>query len=48
VLSGQSIKQEKELIRNNKTAFVSESYTPIYDANDEIYKVLNIGMEIKK
>lgn len=46
VLSGQIVKQEKELFRNGKKIWVSESYTPIYDINDEMYKVLNMGNQI--
>ncbi len=48
VLQGEAINMQHTLIRSGKTFIVTESYTPIYNDMEEIYKILNIGVEIEK
>lgn len=47
VLSGKTVKSEKEIIRPIGNIYIQESYSPIYDENDQVYKVLNIGIEFE-
>jgi PAS domain S-box-containing protein len=48
VLNGKSVKKEKKIKRAVGEVIISESYSPIYDEHDEIYKVLNIGVELEE
>ena len=48
VINGKSISKQHEIIRNNNKLIISESYTPVYNTTDDIVKILNIGVEIKK
>jgi len=46
LMSGQSVNRQRTIIRSGNKIVMSESYTPIYNDMDEIYKILNIGVEI--
>jgi PAS domain S-box-containing protein len=47
VLSGIPAKRQLTIARAKGNISISESYTPIYDEMDDIYKVLNIGIEVQ-
>jgi methyl-accepting chemotaxis protein len=47
VMSGKTYRQEAYLKRSVGTVLITETYSPIFNENDEIYKVLNIAVEIK-
>ncbi|RLD46994.1 MAG: hypothetical protein DRI86_01605, partial [Bacteroidetes bacterium] len=47
ILNGESVHKHHSVFRSGKSYFISESYSPIYDEMDEIYKVLNLGVEIE-
>ena len=46
LMTGQSVSRQRTISRSGSEIVMSESYTPIYNDMDEIYKVLNIGVEI--
>lgn len=46
VMSGKTFKQKKEIVRNGKKFKITETYSPIFDENEEIFKVLNIAVII--
>ncbi len=46
MLSGESTKRQRSVKRVNGHIIISESYTPIFDDMDQIYKVLNIGVDV--
>jgi len=47
VMSGKTYRQEAYLNRSGGKILITETYSPIFNENDEIYKVLNIAVEIK-
>lgn len=48
VLDGNTAKRQRIITRANKSVLITESYTPIYDEMDQLFKVLNIGIEVEK
>jgi PAS domain S-box-containing protein len=44
---GETVKRQSTIKRAKGTIIITESYSPIYDEMDEIYKILNIGIEVK-
>jgi PAS domain S-box-containing protein len=46
ILEGESTSRQRKIKRGGKEFIISESYTPVYNEMDEIYKILNIGVEI--
>ncbi len=48
VLDGNTAKRQRYISRANKKILITESYTPIYDEMDQLFKVLNIGIEVEK
>ncbi len=48
VVNGDSVSRQRKIKRGTNEFIISESYTPIYNDMDEIYKVLNIGVEIRE
>ncbi len=46
LMSGKSFNRQRTITRSGNKVVISESYTPIYNDMDEIYKILNIGVEI--
>jgi len=47
VKSGETAKRQSTVKRAKGSVIITESYSPIYDDMDEIYKVLNIGIEVE-
>jgi len=47
VINGESVSKQHSVLRSGKSYIISESYTPVYNEMDEIYKVLNIGVELE-
>ena len=47
VISGESVSKQHTIFRTGKSYIISESYTPVYNEMDELYKVLNIGVELE-
>ncbi len=46
VLSGSIAKRQRSVVRGDKQILITESYTPIYDEMDQLFKILNIGIEV--
>ncbi len=47
VMNGETVKKQSVLNRTKGKTVITESYSPIFDDMNEIYKVLNIGIEVK-
>ncbi len=47
VMQGRTVKRQRNIMRNGKQLLITESYTPIYDEMDQLYKILNIGIEVE-
>jgi PAS domain-containing protein len=48
VIDGNTAKRQRYINRANTKILITESYTPIYDEMDQLFKVLNIGIEVEK
>jgi len=48
VINGESVSKQHTINRSGRNFIISESYTPIYNDMDEVYKILNIGVEIEE
>lgn len=48
VIDGDIAKRQRIITRANNSILITESYTPIYDEMDQLFKVLNIGIEVDK
>jgi PAS domain S-box-containing protein len=46
VLNGRPMKRQSIIERSKGKIVLTESYTPIFDDMDELYKILNIGIEV--
>ncbi len=47
VLDGKTVNRNHYVTRATGKILLSESYTPIYDDEEQMYKVLNIGVEVR-
>lgn len=46
ILSGKSQQRDFSLNVNNKTVWIRENFTPIFDSNGSLAKIFNIGIDI--
>ena len=46
--NGETMRKVQHIRLSNKDYFLSEVYTPIYNENNEVYKVLNVSVDISK
>jgi PAS domain-containing protein len=47
IIKGESVHKHHNIVRSGRSYIISESYTPIYNDMDEIYKILNLGVELE-